>query len=266
MKSCIIIIWLVVIWLGIMLSSCTETIIDEIIKLDTVYINTPRSVSASVIVTHDTVVIRDTVEVRVIVHDTIINTIHTTDTLIQVVTRDSIIIREVEKLVTVYDTIIQNFVDTVYVTDTVEIRVVQIEQRVLYLDTLYVLVESRQVFYVPDELMPYVSDFYTLAGQYGQEALGGMLLITYAKEEDLPGELWTSTSFRHGWDYSQMIIQISEEVPSEQARSCIYRELARLQLKRKYTTTPDRIMNPLFNIDAVITTNHLDQLFNQNPI
>jgi hypothetical protein len=159
-----------------------------------------------------------------------------------------------------YDTLVE------YVTDTIEIEVVQIDQRVIYHDTLYVLVESRQVFYVPDELMPYVSDFYTLAGQYGKEALGGMLLITYAKEEDLPGENWSSYSFRHGWDYSQMIIQISEKVPHEQARSCIYRELGRLQLKRKYTTTPDRIMNPLFSIDAVITTNHLDQLFNPLPI
>ena len=174
------------------------------------------------------------------------------------VTKDSIIIREVEKLVTVYDTIIQNFVDTVYVTDTLEIRVVEIDQRVIYLDTLYVLVESRQVFYVPDELMPYVSDFYTLAGS---KALGGMLLITYAKEEDLPGEGWTSYSFRHGWDYSQMIIQISEKVPHEQARSCVYREMARLQLKKKYTTTPDRIMNPLFPVTAEITTNHLNELF-----
>jgi hypothetical protein len=88
-----------------------------------------------------------------------------------------------------------------------------------------------------------------------------MLLITYAKEEDLPGENWTSYSFRHGWDYSQMIIQISEEVPSEQARSCIFREMARLQLKKKYTIVPDRIMNPLFSPMTVITTAHLNQLF-----
>jgi hypothetical protein len=88
-----------------------------------------------------------------------------------------------------------------------------------------------------------------------------MLLITYAKEEDLPGENWSSYSFRHGWDYSQMIIQISEEVPSEQARSCIFRELARLQLKKKYTTMPDRIMNPLFSPMATITANHLNELF-----
>ena len=266
MKSLVSLILFAIVAMAVALctSSCTETIIDEIIKLDTVYINTPRSVATSIVVEYDTIVIRDTVEVRVIVHDTIINTVHTTDTLIQVVTKDSIIIREVEKLVTVYETIIEK--DTIVITDTVFVDVIQIDQRVIYKDTLYVLVESRQVFYVPDELMPYVSDFYTLAGEYGSGALGGMLLITYAKEEDLPGEGWTSYSFRHGWDYSQMIIQISEKVPHEQARSCIFREMARLQLKKKYTTTPDRIMNPLFSIDAVITTNHLDQLFNLLPI
>jgi hypothetical protein len=243
-----------------MLTSCTETIYDEVIKLDTIYLSRPSL--ATIITERDTIHSVDTVKVEVVIHET--------DTLIQVVTKDSIIIREVEKLVTVYDTITQiiNQIDTVfiYVTDTVEIQVVQIEQRVIYLDTLYVLVESRQVFYVPDELMPYVSDFYTLAGQYGSGALGGMLLITYAKEEDLPGESWTSYSFRHGWDYSQMIIQISENVPSEQARSCIFRELARLQLKRKYVTDVNKIMCPLFDISRTITQTDLDALFNPLPI
>jgi len=266
MKSLVSLILFAIVAMAVALctSSCTETIIDEVIKLDTVWMNTPRSVASSIVVEYDTVVIRDTVEVRVIVHDTIINTVHTTDTLIQVVTKDSIIIREVEKLVTVYETIIEK--DTIVITDTVFVDVIQIDQRVIYKDTLYVLVESRQVFYVPDELMPYVSDFYTLAGEYGNQALGGMLLITYAKEEDMPGEGWTSYSFRHGWDYSQMIIQISEKVPSEQARSCVYREMARLQLKRKYVTDVNKIMCPLFDPARTITQSDLDVLFNPLPI
>ena len=266
MKSLVSLILFAIVAMAVALctSSCTETIIDEIIKLDTVYINTPRSVATSIVVEYDTVVIRDTVKVEVIIRDTIINTVHTTDTLIQVVTKDSIIIREVEKLVTVYETIIEK--DTIVITDTVFVDVIQIDQRVIYKDTLYVLVESRQVFYVPDELMPYVSDFYTLAGEYGNQALGGMLLITYAKEEDMPGEGWTSYSFRHGWDYSQMIIQISEKVPSEQARSCVYREMARLQLKRKYVTDVNKIMCPLFDPARTITQSDLDVLFNPLPI
>ena len=186
---------------------------------------------------------------------------HETDTVIQIITRDSLIIKEVEKIVYHTDTVIVHDVDTVVITLHDTTVVTQYIQQVRYYDTLYVLVESRQVFYVPDELMPYVSDFYTLAGEYGSGALGGMLLITYAKEEDMPGENWSSYSFRHGWDYSQMIIQISEKVPHEQARSCVYREMARLQLKKKYTTTPDRIMNPLFPVTAAITTNHLNELF-----
>jgi len=93
-----------------------------------------------------------------------------------------------------------------------------------------------------------------------------MLLITYAKEEDLPGEGWTSYSFRHGWDYSQMIIQISERVPYEQARSCVFREMARLQLKRKYVTDVNKIMCPLWDVSREITQTDLDVLFNPLPI
>ena len=267
MKSLVSLILFVILAFGVWLctSSCTEYVFKN--TTDTIFVDRPvNTLAPSFITVRDTVYIHivDTVKVEVIIVDTVINNIYTTDTLIQVVTKDSIITKQVDKLVTVYQTVIQK--DTIVVTDTVEIEVIQIEQRVIYLDTLYVLVETRQVFYVPDELMPYVSDFYTLAGQYGKEALGGMLLITYAKEEDLPGEGWTSSSFRHGWDYSQMIIQISEKVPHEQARSCIFREMARLQLKRKYTTTPDRIMNPTWPPDRTITQGDLDNLFNPFPI
>lgn len=160
----------IAVWLAF--SSCEEYIIEN--TIDTVFVDRPVNTLAPTFITvRDTVeiVVRDTIKVEVIIRDTIVNNIHTTDTLIQVVTKDSIIIKEVEKMVTVYQTVIEK--DTIVVTDTVEIEVVQIEQRVIYKDTLYVLVETRQVFYVPDELLPYVSDFYTLAGQYGNEVRGG---------------------------------------------------------------------------------------------
>jgi hypothetical protein len=126
----------------------------------------------------------------------------------------------------------------------------------------------REVTSIPDELRPHVQYFYEQATAHGKVTIGGNMIIQYVKQVDLPGEGWTSNSFNlNSSAYSgQMVIQISEEVPSEQAKSCILRELARMQLKRKYTTTPDRIMNPLFDINAVITTNHLDQLFNPLPI
>ena len=233
------------------LGSCTETEYKEIIK----YIERP---TPTFITSVDTVHLIDTVEIRVVIRET--------DTVFQIVTRDSLIIKEVEKIIYHTDTVIVHDVDTVVITLHDTTVVTQYIQQVRYYDTLYVLVESRQVFYVPDELMPYVSDFYTLAGEYGNQALGGMLLITYAKEEDLPGENWTSYSFRHGWDYSQMIIQISEKVPHEQARSCVYREMARLQLKKKYVTDVNKIMCPLFDPARTITQSDLDVLFNPLPI
>jgi len=254
-------VWLVIFGLLMMLGSCEE-IITEYLPGDTVFVDRPVNTLAPTVTTvHDTIFIHtvDTLKVEVIIRDTVIHNVHTTDTLIQVVTKDSIIIKEVEKLVTVYKTVIQK--DTIFVTDTLEIEVVQIEQRVLYKDTLYVIAGFRPINSIPDELKPYVIDFYTLAAQYGKEVLGGVLLVSYAKAEDLPGESWTSSSFRHGWDYSQMIIQISEEVPSEQARSCVYREMARLQLKKKYVTDVNKIMSPLFPVTTSITTNHLNELF-----
>jgi len=240
------------------LGSCTETIYDEVIKIDTLWLERAQSLAPTFITVTDTIHLVDTVRVEVIMHET--------DTVIQIITRDSLIIKEVEKIVYHTDTVIVHDVDTVVITLHDTTVVTQYIQQVRYYDTLYVLVESRQVFYVPDELMPYVSDFYTLAGEYGSGALGGMLLITYAKEEDMPGEGWTSYSFRHGWDYSQMIIQISEKVPHEQARSCVYREMARLQLKRKYVTDVNKIMCPLWDVSRAITQNDLDVLFNPLPI
>ena len=273
MKSLVSLILFTIIAFGVWLctSSCTEY---EILNtIDTVYIEKPaaRSVAQATITQIDTVIIIDTVEVKVIVHDTIIHNIHTTDTLIQVVTKDSIIIKEVEKIVNYYDTIYQvvNNYDTIveYVTDTVFVDVTQIEQRVIYHDTLYVITEIRPVYSVPDEIQPYVEDFYTLAAQYGKQFAGGVLIVSYVHADDLPGEGWVSESFWIGGQpYGQMYIGISEEIPAEQQRASILREMARLQLKRKYVTDVNKIMSPLFDPYQTITQSDLNVLFNPLPI
>ena len=215
----IILFW-VLVFMGacLALTSCTEEIfIDKWIKGDTVFISKPQL--EKLIIQTDTVVIVDTVKVEVIIRDTVINNIHTTDTLIQVVTKDSIIIREVEKLVTIYDTIINNLVDTVYVTDTVFVDVIKIEQRVIYHDTLYLTSVIREVTSIPDEFLPHVEDFMAQTVKYNKPVRGGNMIIHYVKQADLPGEGWTSNSFNLQDVYSgQIVIQISEEVPHEQAQ------------------------------------------------
>jgi hypothetical protein len=256
MKSLVSLILFAIVAMAVALcTSCTETIYDEVIKLDTIYLSRPLT---SIITERDTIHAVDTVKVEVVIHET--------DTLIQIVTKDSIIIKEVEKLVTVYKTIIER--DTITVTDTVFIDVVQIEQRVIYHDTLYVTSMIREVTSIPDELRPHVQYFYEQATARGKVTIGGNMIIQYVKQSDLPGEGWTSNSFNlNSSAYSgQMVIQISEEVPSEQARSCILRELARMQLNRQYVTDVDKIMCPLFDPYRTITQSDLDVLFNPLPI
>src|SRR5688572_5897856 len=81
---------------------CTETEYKEIIK----YVDRPAPALAPTFITQiDTVVIRDTVEVKIVVTET--------DTVYQYITKDSLIIKEVEKIV--YHTV------TTVEHDTVEI-------------------------------------------------------------------------------------------------------------------------------------------------
>jgi len=260
-----IFIWIMIFWAACSLLSCTEY---EILNTtDTVYLEKPvQSLAPSFVTVRDTVYIHtvDTIKVEVIIHDTIVNNIHTTDTLVQVVTKDSIIVKEVEKMVTVYQTVIEK--DTIVVSDTVEIEVIQIEQRVIYLDTAYVMIYTRSTTYIPPGIQPHVDEFFGRA----TNVVGGHMIIQYT--DDLPGEGWNSFSYWVGGPassdnpYAQMVIEISSALPPELHRASILRELARLQLKKKYVTDVNKIMSPLFDPYRAITQNDLDILFNPLPI
>ena len=216
-------------WLVLFLASCEEIIIERPV-IDTVYVD--RYTEPQFITVRDTIetVVTDTVKVNVVIRDTVVNHTHTTDTLIQVVTKDSIVYKIVEKTVivhdtvkvvqVVHDTIINNVVihDTIEVEkivkvyETVYVEVIKIEQRVIYHDTLYIATDIRPVNSIPPELMPFVQEFFTLAGS---RAVGGPMIIQYYKPEDMPGEGWVSHSYKLGWQYSQMVIQVSEGIPHE---------------------------------------------------
>lgn len=261
--------------LALFLLGACETVEIEKLIYDTVYVDRPikslvqiRDTVYRDLLRVDTVIIVDTVTVNVIVHDTVIRNVHTTDTLIQVVTKDSLIIKEVVKTVTEYDTvfIVNNTVDTVRIVDTVQVVVVR--NQVLYHDSIYYPQMIRPVNSIPGELQEFVNDFYSQAGGRGWSVLGGPMIVSYVHADNLPGESWNSHSYWIGGaNYGQMVIEVNEELPTEQQRASILRELARLQLKKRYLTDESKIMCPWFNPATQITTNHLNELFgNPQPI
>jgi len=252
------------------LGAC-ETIEIEKLIYDTVYVDRPpKAVAASFITTVDTVVIIDTVEVKVIVRDTVILEVHTTDTVYQYITKDSLIIKEIEKVIyhtdtliqVVHDTVINNIhhydtvTETIILHDTVTVKVY--DRTVVYLDSFVVVSYMRPVESIPEDIIPHVAEFYALCQQHGVQAPGGYMIIQYVAE--LPGEGWSSNSFQIS-DNSQIIIELDQRYPAALHRAGVLREMAKIQLGKKYTQIPDRIMNPTFSPEATITTNHLNQIF-----
>jgi hypothetical protein len=263
MKTLILLFTLSMLALG----SC-ETVEIEKLVFDTVYIDrpiqsfVPRTITDTVFINRESIR-TDTVEVKVVVTQT--------DTLIQVVT-DSVYI---DKLVLVHDTIKITDIDTVFLTQTIiDVDTIFQTETITdtvfithhhYLDTMYVIGTIRPVYSVPDELQPFVEDFYMQAAKYGHNAPGGVLLVYYT--DNLPGEGWSSHSYDLG---GQMVVEISGSIPPHQLYTPMLRELARLQLGKKYTNIPDRIMNPVFPPERLVITSpdkesYLQVLFS-NPI
>ncbi len=241
-----------------LLGSCTETIYEEVIKLDTVYVSKPQSLLPTFITVRDTIKIVDTVRVETIITKT--------DTLIQIVTKDSLIIKEVEKIVYHTDTveIVNTVVNNVHTTDTVlvvqhdTVTLTEYVQRVVYLNTEYIF-PGNSVTFIPDALMPYYLQFIQEAQSRGINLIGGDLIITYVDPADLPGENWISNTFEMAGN--QQIIQLSSELIAEQSRAAIYREMARWQLKKKYSNDATKIMSNLFRASPEPTSQEINTLF-----
>lgn len=250
----------------LILGSCTKTEYEEIIK----YIDRPGPMQFIPVTTEKECESTDTTSIKIVIEDVFKNGEFTKDTLLNVETTCSLLIKisgytlvprdsvVTEKIVYQDRIVYKDRIVTVYDT----IREIRYDRSVVYLDTLYVIGSIRPVYSVPDELQGHVTDFYTLAGQYNKSFPGGVILIVYVHPEDLPGEGWVSESFWiGGYPYGQMYIGVSESLPPELHRASILREMARLQLRKKYVTDVNKIMSPLFPPEAVITTNHLNQLF-----
>lgn len=232
-----------------LLSNCTETIYDEVIRIDTVWLERAQSLAPTFVTTTDTVFITDTVSVEVIVTEV--------DTVFKVITRDSIIIKEVEKIIYHTDTL------TIVETDTVEIirhdtvTLTIYDRTISYRDTFWVIDPFNMVTFVPNELQPYVTEFHQSCLDRGIFVNGMPLLVQYTN--NLPGESWNSFSYVVG--FQQLIIELNEKLPPEQQRAGILRELNRLQRNKKYVTDVNKIMCPLWSPARIITTQDLDELY-----
>jgi len=255
-------------------SSCIDEVIKFVKVTDTLYLE-GKPVTNFVQTTHyDTVwrelVRTDTVEVTVVVKDTVvlINNVETvrTDTVVQIKT-DSIFIETiVEKIVNHWDTVIVERiitnVDTTYIDRIVTVHdttyVTEYEQIVIYEATEYVF-PGRAVYYVPEPLRGIVDDYNKEAQAHGAALIGGNVLITYVDPGELPGESWVSTTFQMAGD--QQIIQLSSELIAGHSRSPIFREMTRWQLRKQYTNTPGKIMNPLLPPANPVTTQMINELF-----
>lgn len=236
------------------LGSCTETIYEEIFKTDTVWIDKPRqSIAPTIVTVIDTVEIHtiDTVSIEVVVHDV--------DTLIQYVTKDSIIVQTVEKIIEHRDTVVVHDVDTVVITlhDTTYIEVVRIEQRIIYTERYSF--PGQSVFYFPDNLLHYYQEFVADAQARNVQINGGDIVCQYVPASDLAGEGWVSDSWYLAGD--QWVISLSDQLLEEHSKAAIYRELGRIQLKKKYSNDVTRIMSPLFRTSPDPTASEINTLF-----
>jgi len=251
----------------------TSCEVYEIVNtVDTIFVDRPvNSLAPSFITVRDTIVVRDTVSTTVFIRDTIVNNIHTTDTIFQVVTKDSVIVRVVEKVVNHTDTVVVTVHDTIYQDvhhyDTIVKNVIKhdtitltvYDRTVIYLDTAVIVSYMRPTYSVPDDIQPFIEEFYTLANQYGLTTEGnGVIIVQYVTE--LPGENWSSNSWTVS-ENSQNIIELDQRYPAALHRAGIFREMSRLFLNKKYVTDVNKIMSPLFDPQTIITKQHLDILF-----
>ena len=237
------------------LGSCTETIYEEVFKTDTLWLEKPRPTLAPTFITvYDTI---ETVRTDTIRIETVITK---TDTLIQYVVNDSLIIQTVEKIVNHTDSIIIHDVDTVWLTVHDTTVITEYVQRVIY-ESYFYLFPGQSANHVPDELKPYYDSFIADANARNIPLTGGEVIIQWVKQSDLPGENWRSSS----WEMAgfQWVIYIDETLPIEESKSCMYREMARWQLKKKYSQDVNKIMSNFFRTSPEPTTNEINQLFAQ---
>lgn len=256
-----------------LLSNCTETIYDEIVKIDTLWL--PAKPVAPTFVATSTVKeceSSDTTLVEMVLKPNTTNGQFGKDSLLHVkatcnlmikingytlVPKDSVPVPGPTEYLP-GDSIPYPVYDTVWQT--------KIERQIIYKDTLYQPLYWKSLHFVPEELTPFVQEFYTQARLRGWTNNGGALVIQYS--HNMAGENWNSFSYWIGEE--QMVIEVNGALDPKYHYASIMRELGRLQLKKKYVTSGDLIMNIYFDpekltIDSPEKESYLRELFS-NPI
>lgn len=208
-----LVVILMVAVMAMALSSCTETIYEELLitKTDTVVIDKTDTLVLTDTVFLDKMLLRvDTIKMNVVTTDV--------DTVFQVIT-DSVFI-----YTTLYETI--------FIT----------EIRHIYHDTLFIPIGWSTTSLGAYE--PSVAEFYNLAIKYGRYAPGGDVIIEQWIAAEAPPASRSSYSFYY---YDQFILKIKESLTPEEAYTSILREMAHWQLGKPYSTNPNEIMSPDFD-------------------
>jgi hypothetical protein len=151
-----------------------------------------------------------------------------------------------------YDTIVKNVIQH----DTVTLTVY--DRTVMYLDTLYVTYDMWPTTSMPEEIAPLYADFNEIAFNHGKGPLDGHIIIQYVQQSELPGENWNSNSFKFANNH---IIYLNVNLPTEQQRAGMYRELNHLNYGKQYSNDVNKVMSPIFDPARTITTQQLNQMF-----
>src|SRR5688572_30273500 len=119
-----------------------------------------------------------------------------------------------------------------------------VEQRVVYETTEYVWI-GRTVFYIPEDLMVIYNKYFSDGAAYNKILPGGPVVVQYVPSDKLPGFGWHSTSYLVAG--GQWLIELDENLTQDLAFTCLYRELSRMQMGKRYSNNQDEIMNVLFD-------------------
>ena len=167
---------------------------------------------------------------------------------------------EIHTVTTEVDTFYVATIDSVFIYETDTIYIV--EHHYHYYDTMYIF-PGRSVYFVPEEYQDIVNQFFADAQAYGWNPTGGNLLISPWTADEAPPASRSSFSYQ---TWSQFIIKLKDTIDPEFCFTPLYRELARQQLGKPYSTHPDHIMNPDFDWNRLTLNSedkkeYLDVLF-----
>lgn len=251
------------------LIGCEEIVYKDVIK----YVDRP--VPATFVQTSKTeeCVSQDTTKVEILMPDVTANGTQSKDTTLAVttachmkitikgkvvmepilITKDSIVFRDT----TIY---ITKNVPTPVPGPTVYKDTTIYETRIVYETVEYkYLFPGQSVTYIPQPFEIHFQSFRDAANERTKPLPGGDIVLSQVDPNELAGENWTSDSFEMAG--FQWVIRISSDLTVEQSKSAIFRELGRMQLKKKYSNDVNKIMSPLFSVTRQITTNDLNILF-----